>query len=1672
MDDPFFTEDDGDFDDLYGIPSQASSHPLVVRHEPPVDATLSSHQPALDIPSYIQSPAASSGAVSRSYGRDRTDSVSSHATDRVVSSGPSTKWRQKHTKKKTRRRTSQELFNVQWESDVHVATCRLCHSDFSLVKRRHHCRHCGRVMCSDCSCFVYFEFSRRKHRVCATCNNQLLAGQDAYERETVTSSPVQMVPRPCGGGATAGKEVERNARKAEKKRGSETVQQQRNTAMSPAAVTTFCSQTMDVEEKLVVKREPLLDDADGSWFTDAIDRQTHSYGSVEEYSEDGSSKGPGWRDRIKDTYTVAPTTDETSVLGSIAGSTLTSGITGNGYISDQFRYDDVSGPGLGHEDDTTIEMPRPKQQSAALSTFTGCETKHRWVSENDILVEQLEYADLSGPGLGHDDDCSVAMPRPTQLPLAVPYSYESGKRDQRESKQNITPHEHNILARTTIKDVVSAPKRRVASLTRQRGKTEDCRSRARGNQDMTLDELDSSYSSRDESRMRGPTVPIPAAAQPTFYEQDADKLVIDDSPGFFEATIAEREVQHEKDKSRQEQIARDNAWVNKSALPHDFSSEHSSYSIVDRPSQASNSPVVNHGSRAGDAKDKKGTGEKPKSGFTRVFKRFFGMGPKRKSGPPKYSEMLHTVVVSPPKAEVTENHVSSGASAKHRDSIVSDRSVPDGSVRPNVANCSSVGREKSVTRKNSRPTMATLADVPAVVEAPLLLQDDGIKQHDWKQEPERKRRGTFDDLFMSPKDSAPTNKFGDHFGTSSMIGWDSRVGHNLNGGQSIGAVGVARFDQRRPIGEDDEPVLGNELAPVLGSIKSANGSTEAWRESAALSLLKDRRDSTQSSAFTWSSIQSVSGPGTATRAVSTSLQPRAGYNDNYGASVSHKISSKPTSTGGIMDDLKCGLTLSKSQGKTSVDEFFAEFEEANEYVFDSTTGGYVAARVPARTEATRDVQLLGSTELVGSEKHTLNTGDREYDTVLATKNDSGGDVDEDDVAEIIVDKISSLESELAALKQLIRNQKGSRGNQSLKLQRDSGGIAESRKARKESIFDYDSSDEDNNKPGGSWAMSVRLTSEQTRRRPGNKKKVVKQHKDSFAQLFEDGPNEDGSVGGALSYKAEPETGSGKYDFDSDSDSTLPLKRPGKQPLQWKTDAGVEDAIPGVSTITAPSKLTTKHARIREASDDDFEDPIDALFDASSDRDVTTLYSSEDGHDDNDERSVPELSDVLNRESRLSVSDDEMSASTAVPAVNISRVVPDGMASQSYSRSADPQVFGAADEDESFSINWSKVRKTKPRRHKSHHVVGESSVTGRSARLLERSLHAEKLEVAAARDIFAEHTTSTPFLASASSTAEVAEDHSIDLSSEGDEKVELQFNGESQHTDIAEHAVSSSGVTVREPDDPVEQSLLANMVEEPSATTVEVSSIDEAAAAFDIFDKSRDVDVLSMSSLIESNTPDYQDDRSDSSDDDDKRSFSGVDEAFNFEIQTVKKRLPVDALANHPTAQTEREPSEPFPGLLTSMELGEHATLSVPSSSRTPLIDGSLDDFEDASADDDSVLEESVESQAFDIDWQQMQEKEKERKKRRQVKQRQAQRDKLLRKQSRPTKSSSGSAVTHGSSKSKSKSDKKKKKGVDNNDAVSSSLQRKSGSSRMHHQSATNGVPVAILLEPSRTLTDL
>ena len=44
-------------------------------------------------------------------------------------------------------------YGPEWESDSDSNNCRLCEKPFTLFKRRHHCRKCGKLVCADCSPF-------------------------------------------------------------------------------------------------------------------------------------------------------------------------------------------------------------------------------------------------------------------------------------------------------------------------------------------------------------------------------------------------------------------------------------------------------------------------------------------------------------------------------------------------------------------------------------------------------------------------------------------------------------------------------------------------------------------------------------------------------------------------------------------------------------------------------------------------------------------------------------------------------------------------------------------------------------------------------------------------------------------------------------------------------------------------------------------------------------------------------------------------------------------------------------------------------------------------------------------------------------------------------------------------------------------------------------------------------------------------------------------------------------------------------------------------------------------------------------------------------------------------------------------------------------------------------
>jgi NADH:ubiquinone oxidoreductase subunit E len=60
----------------------------------------------------------------------------------------------------------------EWLPDDQVSECAACHAVFRLAMRKHHCRHCGRIVCYSCSSnkIAIPKFQVQKPaRVCDAC---------------------------------------------------------------------------------------------------------------------------------------------------------------------------------------------------------------------------------------------------------------------------------------------------------------------------------------------------------------------------------------------------------------------------------------------------------------------------------------------------------------------------------------------------------------------------------------------------------------------------------------------------------------------------------------------------------------------------------------------------------------------------------------------------------------------------------------------------------------------------------------------------------------------------------------------------------------------------------------------------------------------------------------------------------------------------------------------------------------------------------------------------------------------------------------------------------------------------------------------------------------------------------------------------------------------------------------------------------------------------------------------------------------------------------------------------------------------------------------------------------------------------------------------------------------
>ncbi|CAD5216554.1 unnamed protein product [Bursaphelenchus xylophilus] len=82
-----------------------------------------------------------------------------------------------------------------WIKDEEYKKCMICLSKFTIVNRRHHCRCCGRVLCSEC-CSIrrkldYMEENEKAQRVCQPCN-LTLDRIEVYEKTQENIQPQQL----------------------------------------------------------------------------------------------------------------------------------------------------------------------------------------------------------------------------------------------------------------------------------------------------------------------------------------------------------------------------------------------------------------------------------------------------------------------------------------------------------------------------------------------------------------------------------------------------------------------------------------------------------------------------------------------------------------------------------------------------------------------------------------------------------------------------------------------------------------------------------------------------------------------------------------------------------------------------------------------------------------------------------------------------------------------------------------------------------------------------------------------------------------------------------------------------------------------------------------------------------------------------------------------------------------------------------------------------------------------------------------------------------------------------------------------------------------------------------------------------------------------------------------
>ncbi|GLH11087.1 Putative 1-phosphatidylinositol 3-phosphate 5-kinase [Gryllus bimaculatus] len=70
---------------------------------------------------------------------------------------------------------------VRWQHEEDVEECPICRNSFSVTRRKQHCRHCGRILCTNCLPHTVLSGPRKRpSRVCGVCHTLLVKDTAPY----------------------------------------------------------------------------------------------------------------------------------------------------------------------------------------------------------------------------------------------------------------------------------------------------------------------------------------------------------------------------------------------------------------------------------------------------------------------------------------------------------------------------------------------------------------------------------------------------------------------------------------------------------------------------------------------------------------------------------------------------------------------------------------------------------------------------------------------------------------------------------------------------------------------------------------------------------------------------------------------------------------------------------------------------------------------------------------------------------------------------------------------------------------------------------------------------------------------------------------------------------------------------------------------------------------------------------------------------------------------------------------------------------------------------------------------------------------------------------------------------------------------------------------------------